>query len=52
MSSKGTLLLNRSEIKSLIKADEYIDVVETAFRLHSEGEILAPGLLHISRPVD
>ncbi len=47
MNSKGTLLLNRSEITSLLNLHEYIDVVEQAFKLHAQGKDLAPGLLHI-----
>ena len=47
MSAKGTLLLKRSDIKSLLNMSDYITVVETAFRLHAEGKTLAPGLLHI-----
>jgi alanine dehydrogenase len=46
MSSKGTLLLNRPEIKSLLKTGNYIDIVEQAFKLHAEGKILKPDLLH------
>jgi len=46
MSLNGTLLLNRSNISSLLNMKEYIDVVEQAFELHSKGNILKSGLLH------
>jgi ornithine cyclodeaminase/alanine dehydrogenase len=48
MNPSGTLLLKRSEIASLLTLQEYIDIVERAFRLHAEGKTLAPGLLHIN----
>jgi ornithine cyclodeaminase/alanine dehydrogenase-like protein (mu-crystallin family) len=47
MQAQGTLLLNRSEIASLLTLDDYIEVVEQAFRLHAEGQSLSPGLLHV-----
>lgn len=47
MNSQGTLLLNRSEISSILSIGEYIDAVEQAFLLHAEGKSLKSGLLHI-----
>jgi ornithine cyclodeaminase/alanine dehydrogenase len=47
MKPKGTLLLNRQEIASLLTLEDYIQVVEEAFRAHGLGKTLAPGLLHI-----
>jgi alanine dehydrogenase len=42
------LLLNRSDISCLLNLDDYITIVEEAFRLHSEGKTLGTGLLHIN----
>src|SRR6266566_2835196 len=42
------LLLNRAEISSLLNFDDYIDVVEQAFKLFAEGKALGNGLLHIN----
>ena len=47
MEQKGTLLLNRSDIASLLEIRESIQIVENAYRLHAEGKTLPPGLLHI-----
>lgn len=47
MHPQRTLLLNRTEIRSLLTLDDYIHAVEHAFRLHGEGRSLSPGLLHI-----
>lgn len=47
MQSTGMLLLNRTEIASLLTLDEYIDAVESAFRAHGSGASLSTGLLHI-----
>ena len=45
MKSPITLLLNRQEIKSLLQPNDYINIVEQAFKLHAEGKILKPDLL-------
>jgi len=42
------LLLNRNEISSLLSLDDYINVVEQAFKLFAEGRTLGTGLLHIN----
>ena len=42
------LILNRNEIASLLNLDEYISVVEQAFKLYAEGRTLGTGLLHIN----
>ena len=47
MDTTGTLLLNRPEIRSLLSTFDYIKIVEQAFKLHAEGKILKPDLLHI-----
>ena len=46
MNRAGTLLLNRSDIASLLTLEDCIDAVENAFRAHAEGKSIAPGLLH------
>lgn len=47
MQTKGMLLLNRTEISSLLTLDEYIAAVESAFEAHGSGKSLSTGLLHI-----
>jgi ornithine cyclodeaminase/alanine dehydrogenase len=46
-ASSGTLLLTRSEVRSLLRFEEYIDVVENAFRQYAEGKALKPALMHV-----
>jgi alanine dehydrogenase len=41
------LLLDRPTVAGLLAPDEYIGVVENAFRAHAEGRSLHPGLLHV-----
>jgi alanine dehydrogenase len=48
--ARGTLLLTRSEIARLMTLEDYVGVVEQAFRAHAEGRSLSPGLLHIDAP--
>lgn len=43
---KQTLIFNRSDIQSLMSLTEHIEIVEKAFRLYAEGNILKPDLLH------
>jgi len=40
-----TLLLKGSEVRALLSLDECIAAVESAFRLHGEGAVPAPGVL-------
>ena len=47
MTPRSTVLLNRSDVASLLTLDECIDVVEAAFRAHAEGRSLNPGLMHV-----
>ena len=47
MTPRSTLLLNRSDVASLLNLDECIDAVEGAFRAHAEGRSLNPGLMHV-----
>ena len=44
------LILTRSQIAGLLSFDEYIGVVEDAFRAHAEGRSLTPALMHIAAP--
>jgi alanine dehydrogenase len=46
----GTLLLTRRDIASLIDLGDCITAVEAAFRAHSLGNTLAPGLLNGAAP--
>jgi ornithine cyclodeaminase/alanine dehydrogenase len=41
------LLLNRTEVASLLTLDDYICVVEQAFRRHAEGGSFTPALAHV-----
>jgi ornithine cyclodeaminase/alanine dehydrogenase-like protein (mu-crystallin family) len=51
MKSKGTLILKRSDVASLLNFDEYFESVESAFRSYGRGETLPQGLLHFESPV-
>lgn len=46
----GTMILNRTQVASLLSLEDCIAAVEHAFRLHAEGGTLKPGLLHIDAP--
>lgn len=41
------LLLSRKEIASLLTFDDYVRIVEDAFRLHAEGAAFEPALAHV-----
>ena len=45
MKPDGTLILNRSEVASLLSLGECIGAVEEAFRLNEEGRSFPPGVL-------
>jgi len=47
VKAKGTLLLTRQDVRSLLSLDECIMAVEGAFRLYGEGKTAAPGILGI-----
>ncbi|HEV2147056.1 MAG TPA: ornithine cyclodeaminase family protein [Longimicrobiaceae bacterium] len=47
MRPRSTLLLNRTEISSLLTPDDYIRAVERAFEANGKGLSLSTGLLHI-----
>ena len=44
------LILTRSQIAGLLTFDEYVTVVEDAFRAHAEGRSLEPALMHVAAP--
>src|SRR5450631_657108 len=44
------LILTRSQIAGLLTFEEYVQVVEDAFRAHAEGRSLEPALMHVSAP--
>lgn len=50
MNSKGTLLLSRSDVASLLNLTDYTEMVENAFRAYAMGETLSLGLLHVDTP--
>lgn len=47
MNNSGTLLLTRDELNNLLDPDDYIEIVETAFRAHAKGAAFTPALMHI-----
>lgn len=51
MTSKGTLLLKRSDVASLLNFEDYFEAVESAFRSYGRGETLPQGLLHFESPL-
>jgi alanine dehydrogenase len=50
MTTKGTLLLKRSDITSLLDFDDYFEAVESAFRAYGRGRTLVQGFLHFESP--
>ena len=50
MMSKGTVVLKRSDISSLLAFEDYFQAVESAFRAHGQGKVLSQGLLHFDSP--
>jgi alanine dehydrogenase len=47
LKPRGTLLLTRSDVRSLVPFDEYVRVVEQAFGLYAEGKTLKPAMMHV-----
>jgi alanine dehydrogenase len=45
--SNGTVVVNRSDIRSLMNFKDYLHAMEQVFRLHGGGQTLSTGLLHI-----
>jgi ornithine cyclodeaminase/alanine dehydrogenase len=50
MEHKGTLLLNRKDVASLLELGDYIEAVENAFRSYAMGQTLKPELMHVDTP--
>nr|UXE45398.1 alanine dehydrogenase [uncultured bacterium] len=48
MQFDGTLLLRRTDVRSLLSLPDCIDAVEKAFRSQGEGKISAPKILSVS----
>lgn len=46
----STLVLTRRDVQDLLGMDDCIAAVERAFRLHAEGQSLAPGVLAVAAP--
>ena len=44
------LILTRSQIAGLLPFEEYVRVVEDAFRAHAEGRSLEPAIMHVDAP--
>ncbi|MHA1490548.1 MAG: ornithine cyclodeaminase family protein [Promethearchaeota archaeon] len=49
---KGTLLLRRSELSSLLSLKEYIIGIENAFKMHGEGSTFGTDMIHGDTPGD
>ena len=47
MQFKGTRLLRRTDIESLLSLRDCVDAVENVFRLQGQGKIPAPGILGV-----
>jgi len=51
MQSRGTLLLGRSEVASLLSLEECIEAIERVFRWQGEGRVPAPAILGVKAAV-
>ena len=47
---KGTLLLKRSELASLMSLEDYIEGIENAFKMHGLGSSFGTGMIHGDTP--
>lgn len=47
MKTLETMLLTRDDLHQLLTRQDYLDVVDTAFRAHAEGRVFAPALMHV-----
>jgi alanine dehydrogenase len=45
--NNGTMLLTRDDLSSLLAAEDYLEIVESAFLAHAQGNALEPGLMHV-----
>lgn len=43
----GTMLLTREDLRGLLCPDDYLEIVDVAFRAHAEGRTLDPALMHV-----
>lgn len=50
MSTRKTLIFNRSAFESLLMMKDYIDAVEMGHRLHAEGKFIETNLVHADAP--
>ncbi|MFX0208896.1 MAG: ornithine cyclodeaminase family protein [Candidatus Hodarchaeota archaeon] len=50
MSKKGTLLLKRKDLASLMTLQDYIQGIELAFRMHGEGKTFGVDMIHGETP--
>lgn len=50
MTEQNTVLLNRSEIASLLDFKDYFDAVEAAFKSYGEKKTLGQGIMHLDSP--
>ncbi len=49
---KGTLILKRSDLASLMTLKDYIEGIENAFKMHGEGSTFGIGMIHGDTPGD
>ncbi len=49
-NSKGTLILTRKEIASLVEIQDYIDAVEQAFKVHGQGKSFGSAMIQGDTP--
>jgi ornithine cyclodeaminase/alanine dehydrogenase len=47
VNHNGTLLLTRDDLNQLLDLDDYLEVVEAAFRAYALGRSLPPALMHV-----
>lgn len=50
MKAQGTMLLSRADVTSLLSLNDYIEVVEHAFKAYAQEATLSLGLLHVDAP--
>ena len=47
VKNRETLLFSGSEIKEILRLEDYFALVENAFRLYAQDKSLSTGLLHV-----
>lgn len=50
MEGRDIVVLDRETVSSLLAPEEYVSVIEGAFRAHAEGRSLSPGAGHTDAP--